>query len=247
MNTRVLLVVLTILLAGCGSESSAWTLQEQVTIQGGEPFHVATIPGEVVTSEVFSVTATTEWEVPEGEGYLEMWVVLPSGERFFSRSLGEDGSGILVGSAGPAEVTLPFDLLGGPTPEVMEVNAVLPPGGTATVSEVALETERTPWFSQQMIGWGGAILGVLGAAVGILGGTLGRRREATWLAAPVAAFGAVLFLAGCAALLAGQPAMVVTWMLLGGLATATVFGGVAWQLRSRSTADELRRMHARDA
>lgn len=203
-------------------------------------------PGWVVETEI-------RYEEVGGLGYLEMWSVFPDGSRFFTRTLGTEGPmAALSGDSASRLVQLPFSVDRELMPSRLEVNLVLPEGGTVWVGSLRLsslpETTGAWWGDEAspLVGVAGSLVGMLGAAVGVLAG---RRRGRRPVLAVMAA-AAVLGLAGCAlGLLAwwqGQPRQVVWPLLLLGILTAGLFGGLLPSVRARYVADELRRVQARD-
>lgn len=238
----------------------ATALQLRATAPGGTSFHLVTIDDPQITGPAYVVAGQVRYEGVEGQGYLEMWSVLPGGERFFTRTLA--GEGVLAALHGDSQwrrFELPFVLDGSPAPRRLEINLVLP-GGRGIVWLGPLRLERyTPaparaqgaWWSERSgILFGvvlGSLLGVMGATIGVLAGRGKARRLVLGLLGAMVAVGAAFVLVGAAAMLTSQPRYV--WyppLLLGGI--STVVGLVLRRpLKLRYAADELRRIQAMDA
>jgi hypothetical protein len=245
-------------LPGEGPEG-ATALQLQATAPGGTSFHLVTIDDPHITGPAYVVTGQVRYEGVEGQGYLEMWSVLPGGERFFTRTLATDGPlAALHGDSKWRRFELSFDLGGAQAPRSLEINLVLPGRGTVWLGPLSLERHvpgsenaQGAWWSQRS----GILFGVvLGSLVGILGGTIGAlagrgkgRRLVLGLLTAMVGIGGPLALVGVAALLTSQPRYV--WyppLLLGGV--STVLGLLLRRVvKLRYAADELRRIQAMDA
>lgn len=77
------------------------------------------------------VAGEIRYEGVAGTAYLEMWTVYENGERYFSRTLGEVGpSAKLSGDSDWRLVSLPFLGSADRKPARLEINVVLPGGGT---------------------------------------------------------------------------------------------------------------------
>src|SRR6266571_1779183 len=113
------------MLAGVGPDG-ATVLELRAAGPGGTSFHLVTIDQPPVGGAAYVVTGRVRYVGVEGRGYLEMWNLFPDGQRFFSRTLGTEGTlAALSGGSGWREFELPFDP-GTQTPSRLEVNLVLP-------------------------------------------------------------------------------------------------------------------------
>jgi len=94
-----------------------------------------------IRSMHYAVSGEIKYEGVQGSGYLEMWNVYPQG-RFFSRTLGDPGSGPMAkisGTSGWREFLLPFDRTGSSDPPVsLELNLFLPGRGTVFIGPLKL-------------------------------------------------------------------------------------------------------------
>ncbi len=110
------------MLAGVGPDG-ATVLELRAAGPGGTSFHLVTIDQPPVGGAAYVVTGRVRYVGVEGRGYLEMWNLFPDGQRFFSRTLGTEGTlAALSGGSGWREFELPFDP-GTQTPSRLEVNA----------------------------------------------------------------------------------------------------------------------------
>lgn len=212
-------------------------------------------PGWVVETEV-------RYEGVGGLGYLEMWSVLEDGSRYFSRTLGTEGTmAALTGDSPARPAELPFFLDGDLEPVRLEVNLVLPEGGRVWVGPLRLSSlpAATPpatagpnggaWWGEEaspLAGVAGGLVGLLGALVGVLGGMRRSRRLVLAMMVGVTAAGGSAALVGLVGWLTGQPPRVVLPLILLGGGVAGLFGGLLPVVRSRYVADELRKLAARD-
>ena len=253
---RILAVTL-LLLAPCGSHAELPATP--VEVRGPGTRAVAVIEAPAVSGDRYAIRGTVSYEDVQGDGYLEMWSVFPDGSRYFSRTLDVRGPmAKLSGSSKSRPFVLPFFLTPDvPNPVRLELNVVLPAGGTVTVAELALASgdaaTRVPgaWWSPETAGLIGAAAGSAVGVFGALMGTLcslgrGRRVVIAGLLA-LGTSGLVLLAVGVVALALRQPYEV--WyplVLLGVLAPALGFG-LRGTARRRFEAHELRRMQALDA
>lgn len=217
-------------------------------------------PGWVVETEV-------RYEGVGGLGYLEMWSELEDGSRYYSRTLGTEGTmAALTGDSPSRPAELPFFLDGDLRPVRLEVNLVLPEGGRVWVGPLRLSAlpgaTTTPpapaatadpnggaWWGEgtgPLAGVAGGLLGLLGGLIGVLSGLRRGRRLVLGVMAAVAAAGLAVFALGLLAWWQGQPTHVVWPLLLLGAIAAGVCGVLLPSVRARYVADELRRLQARD-
>lgn len=94
-----------------------------------------------IRSMHYAISGEIKYEGVQGSGYLEMWNVYPQG-RFFSRTLGDPGSGPtakISGTSGWREFLLPFDRTGSSnSPTALELNLFLPGRGTVFIGPLKL-------------------------------------------------------------------------------------------------------------
>jgi hypothetical protein len=183
-----------------------------------------------------------------------MWSEFGHGERYFSRTLAEEGpQASFTGSSDWRTFELPFLLEGGASPVRLEIDVVLPGAGTVELGPieiVPLSGAAEAWWSDRAAGFVG---GTLGAAIGIFGALIGwlvaRRRARGFVLAAMKVcvmIGAMCIAVGLAALGMSQPYAVVYPLVLTGTILAVVFGGL-FSGAKRAYADrELRRMRAMD-
>jgi hypothetical protein len=191
-----------------------------------------------------------------GSGYLEMWSVFADGSRYFTRTLGSEGSmAALTGTAGWRPFELPFYLEGAAPPERLEINVVLPATGTVAVGSLSLDrlgsgAGPASGMSRLPIGAIGAVvgstIGLLAALIGVLV-PRGRARRFLIPAITIAVgAGVLLVAASVVAALGGQPGDVVIALLLPGTILAVAFGAALPLVRRGYAIAELRKMRALD-
>jgi hypothetical protein len=223
---------------------------------------LALIENPGVTAAMYAVVGRLRHEGVGGTGYLETWNSFPEGKRYFSRTLANQGPmKSLSGTAGWRRFVVPFYLKDSPArPEKIELNLVLPQGGTVWFNAVRL-VQFAPgedpmsgpgdWWGAAAGGWAGAIVGVIGGLLGALVGILASAGAARALVLGLTRAGVslgILFLAaGVAAVASGQPYAVWYPLLLGGAVLAAVFTAITPGLRLRYQALEMRRMESLDA
>jgi len=239
----------------------------------GAVLHIENTSGSAVTVPILSVVppridkrtyalmGQVAYRNVEEKGYLEMWSTL-HGARFFSRTLSASGPvGVLSGSSEWRNFALPFhmqeELI---APELLEVNVVLPAGGTVLVGPMTLKQfddragpyrEAGAWWDDETAGLiggiGGGLFGAIGAMIGILlSRGLGRSLVfgLLWL---MVVTGAVFLVGGIVAFLASQPYAVMYPLLLFGVLLLILPLGLLKTVRTRYRNVELRRMQALDA
>lgn len=100
-----------------------------------------TIEKPPISATNYAVSGEVRFENVQGKGYMEMWSNFQEG-RYFSRTLGDPGSGPmsqLAGTSGWREFTLPFDRSGTTNaPTRIEVNLFLPGRGVVYVGPLKL-------------------------------------------------------------------------------------------------------------
>ncbi len=237
----------------------ATALQLRATGSAPTSFHLVTIEHPAVTLPGYVVAGEVRYEGVEGQGYLEMWSVFPSGERYFSRTLATGGAlAALHAESSWRPFELGFSLSGAAhAPSQLEVNLVLPGRGTVWLGPMRLApsssstgTAGGAWWSERsgsLLGAGlGSLCGIIGALIGVLGSRGKARGFVQLLLVGLIAGGGALALVGAAALWSAQPRHVWYPLLLIGGAAALVGLIVLPGMRRRYAADELRRMQAMD-
>ena len=171
------------------------------------------------TSPVYVVRGQVQYRDVEGTAYLEMWSVMPDGNRYFSRTLGAFGPTKKIrGTAAWRKFELPFNLMKlKPESVTLEINIVMPDKGTIEVTGLTVSELPTfagsDWFLPHTDGMIGGIVGTLW---GIYGGTVGglcgflvpRGKGRRWLTGLILfGFGMTILqlVIGMMALLFGQP------------------------------------------
>lgn len=230
----------------------------------GQPatFHLATLDRPAISQAFYAVAGKVRHDSVQGQAHLEMWSVFPNGGQYFSRTLGTSGPlRSLEGSSPWRSFLLPFrNDPGGPAPQKLVLNAVLPGGGTVELGPLRLVqylsgedplARAGAWWSDQAAGLVG---GIYGSLVGCLGGLIGflvsRGRARAFVVASLkalAGLGVLALGAGVVAVVRQQPyAVYYPLLLCGAIAGAIPF----WALpmaRRRYEDVELRRLRARDA
>lgn len=211
----------------------------------------------------YQVTGEVRYE-NVGTGFLEMWSHFPPTQpglpegSYFSRTLGEVGPmQKLEGSSAWRSFILPFDPTGASGPPTrLELNIVLPDGGTVWLRNIRLlTTGNNDWSNPAIAGKTiGLIGGVAGATIGILSSLIGFcLRKGSGSGAVTAAIITMVTMAiagGCAIIWISAQSHL--WWALGvGLILLVI--PVVYALRWRKTARlafaerELQRMQAADA
>ena len=229
---------------------------------GSGPVRLITLDGRPVTKSTYAVRGQVAYDTVVGEGYLELWSHFSGGEQYYTRSLAGGGPlQSLKGTSDWRRFVLPFTMSHpGRTPERLDVNIVLPDGGTVYLDSLELvefEADENPltaagsWWSARtgglIGGILGAVLGLWGAAVGVLGGRLRARRLVLSLLLCMIGIGLILAITGLAAVVSGQPYAVYYPLLLCGLLGAGLAAGMLPLLKKRYAEAELRRMKAMDS
>ena len=231
-----------------------------VVIESSVPgvFPIAVIDGPALSGGDIVMTVDVAIRDMVEPAYLELWAVYDDGSRFFSRTVDQQGIGVLR-DAGSGRVELPFGL-SSTVPDSLELNAVLPGGGHIEIGAVVLfEVDGVVALVDGSDGWwsattAGIVGGVAGAAIGILGAVLGslasRRAAREFVMATLklgTAVGVMSAAAGLVALALGQPYEVWFVLLLLGAILGLVLGGLIRSVGTRYEASELHRMRAMDS
>jgi hypothetical protein len=227
------------------------TVRIQAPAGGGIYLVIAVAPGGIATPE-YAFEGQVRYEGVEGNGYLEMWSDFPDGGRYFTRTLASSGpEGVIAGDSGWRSFQLPFSTNGGPAPDRLDLNVVLPGSGTVYLGPLRLVAlGDVAWWSDRtagVIGGGaGSLAGLLGAAIGVLASRRRARGAVLATMKVLAGCGGVLVVTGVVAAIRDQPYAVVFPLLLLGIILATVFGGGYRATRRGYEEAELRKMHAMD-
>lgn len=188
-----------------------------------------------------------------GSGFLEMWTYYDNDTRYFSRTLGDYGPMAKIsGNSEWRTFMLPFHGTSGRVPTKLEVNAIIPGGGSVEFRNLALYEATRPygnaWWDHRT---GGIIGAVLGTTMGLFGCMIGLLRKAgkarrfvcgSMIAGIVA--GIACTIAGTVALIMGQPYAVWFTLLLIGIIGGLVSGYNLPQIRKSYTEHELRQISA---
>lgn len=231
----------------------------RVSGTGTLPVAVLTSPG--TTLPTHALRGWIRFENVGVESHLEMWTVYAEGERYFTRTLSGFGPmASFTGAGGWRPIVLPFQSLPDhPAPEALELNVVLPKGGTVWLAGFELLeadaldlllTVPGAWWGDATAGWIGAMAGTaigMGSALLAVVMALGVAPRFTRLVLALASVVAVAVLAtGGIALLKAQPyAVWYPLVLIGGL-SSVVFPVMLGVSRRLQTARELRQIQALD-
>jgi len=110
------------------------------------------IDNPAVTSAVYAIEGVLRSQDVEGAGYLEMWNEFSDGSRYFSRTMGEEGSMAKIsGTTAGRAFQLPFNRQGIDLPPIrLEINLVLPGGGEVNIGPLHLvELDQSSALSQR--------------------------------------------------------------------------------------------------
>lgn len=224
-----------------------------VVATGGGSIPIAVVDQPGIGGTGYIIRGTVSHEGVSGTGYIEMWSYFADGGAYFTRTLDTEGPlAALRGDSPDRDFELPFYLNGAPPPDRLEINVVLPEGGTVTVGPLQLASlDGGVWWDDSTAGAAGAIagivIGMLGAVTGVLAGR-GRARRFVFAAFAVAVvLGAAMVALGIVALVADQPYAVYYPLLLAGGLVVVVFGVATPGVRKRYQEQELRRMTALDS
>lgn len=218
-----------------------------------------------LTAPSWLIEGKVKYENVRGNGYLEMWSHFPDGSAYFTRTLDTSGAmGVLHGQSEWRAFKLPFFAEPGKLPSKLEVNVVLPEGGTAwlapgTLSDGFARENLAARAASGAAAWwgprqGGRIGGMLGTALGLYGALIGilasrgrGRRVAFSLMVAVGVACAVMLGVGIVALVGGQPYAVWYPLVLAGGLGAVLSAGLVPVMKRRFEDAEMRKMMALDA
>ena len=211
-------------------------------------------------SSVYVVRGKVRYEDVEGEAYLEMWTILPDGNRYFSRTLADHGPmRKFQGFSDWREFELPFNLMHlKPESVKLQFNVVMSGKGTIEFSRLTVSDVQPSvtgeWFNSRTGGIIGGLartaIGLYGGLVGGLGAFLGSREKGRRLLIGMLVFavvvGLVLLSTGILALVLGQSFHVwYPFVLFGGI-LVTVFLPLFFVIKKVYEQVERRRMQALD-
>jgi len=203
-----------------------------------------------------------KYEKVGGTGFLEMWNVFPASKpgqpesKYFTRALGAFGPmQKLEGNSAWREFMLPFNPDGaGGAPVRLELNVVLPDGGTVWLRNLRL-TQPEPVFGftwLQSDRASGVVGGLVGALIGILGSIIGTCLQSGKGRGVAQAALALMLLVGIVSAIGFVWAVAAKywqWTPFGALALIALilFSKFRSRLHQRFGEVELRRMDAADA
>ncbi|MDH3306433.1 MAG: hypothetical protein OEO77_02770 [Acidimicrobiia bacterium] len=227
---------------------------DELRIDGPGTHQVVTLTEPDIRGDSYAVEGTVRYEDVAGTAYLEMWSFFADGGAFFSRTLDVEGSmAALEGDSDARRFSLPFLLNGASGPERIEINLVLPEGGTVWIGALELQGfgPSTDWWTERQAAAIGATSGILaglsGAAIGFLGGRARNRRLVEGLLVGGVTVGGGLLVVGLAGLVAHQPRHVWYPVGLVGIILVVVYGMLIPTMRRNYAAAELHRITALDA
>ncbi len=217
------------------------------------------VKAPALTGPYYGLVGQVRYDGVEGEGYLEMWSDFGAGGRYFSRTLDATGPAArLTGSSDMRWAVVTFlNQPGGPPPQSLTLNLVLPGAGRVEIGPLQLMQFPSPGEPSALaspvqrmgayLGWLGAIIGCMGGAIGILCG-LGRGRAlANALLGLMLVAGVVQLVTAAAWLARPELRPLLTPLVSGGLVCTVLPVGLWRTVQRRFLADELRRMEAREA
>jgi hypothetical protein len=157
---------------------------------GGGTVRVLEIDKPGITQSSWAIEGKVRYANVVDNGYIEMWSHFPDGTAYFSRTLDTSGPmGVLHGKSEWRAFKLPFFSEAGKSPSKLEVNVVLPSGGTVWLGPAKLKEviAQPPSAGQAikkatggvvMAAWwngvqGGRIGAVLGTVLGLYGALIG--------------------------------------------------------------------------
>jgi hypothetical protein len=232
------------------------TAPDVLKVTGPGTIRVLEIENPQLAFDTYAITGRVKYENVTGTGYLEMWSTFPDGSAYFARTVESGGpQRSISGSSDWRPFTLPFYARKGSRPSKLEVNLVLPEGGTVYLEAGQLvqdsDAMANAWWGGRRAGWGGAIggtaLGLLGGLIGLLAGRGKARQLVFALLIAMLAIGGTCLLLGIVAIAMRQPyAVYYPLLLCGGLATLLPLTIIP-QMKRRYEELELRRMSALDA
>ena len=238
---------------------------------GGGTVRLLDLKDPGITQSSWAIEGNVRYANVVGNGYIEMWSHFPDGSAYFSRTLDTSGPlGVLHGKSEWREFKLPFFSEPGKVPSKLDVNVVLPSGGTvwlgpaklkeviaqppaasAAIKKAAGGVIPAPWWGNSQ---GGRIGGVLGTVLGLFGALIGTisssgrgRRIAIPLMTGAIIVCALLLTVGIIAWGGGQPYAVWYPLLLCGAIGVCVMGSLLPVMKRRVEELEMRKMTALDA
>lgn len=217
------------------------------------PHSLLIISGPRIEEANHLVAGEMRYSNVAGSGFIEMWTHYDNDTRYFSRTLGDYGPmAKMSGNSEWRTFMLPFRGTSGRIPTKLEINALLPGGGSMEFRDLALYEAARPhgnaWWDHRTSGIIGAILGttmgLFGCMIGILrkAGKARRLVCGTMVAGVVA--GVAFTIAGTIALAIGQPYPVWFTLLLIGIVGGLVSGFNLPHVRRSYTEHELRQISA---
>ena len=94
------------------------------------------------TSPIYVVSGQVQYQDVEGAAYLEMWNIMPDGNRYFSRTVMDSGTMRKIqGTSKWRKFELPFNLMDAkPESVTLEINVVMPGKGTIELSDITIRS-----------------------------------------------------------------------------------------------------------
>jgi hypothetical protein len=222
---------------------------------------VLSVAEPAITARRYALSGKVKYDDVEGQGYLEMWSHFADRGQFFLRTMGTGSMRPLSGSSGWREFSLPFFITdeGFPPAEKLVLNVVLPGRGRVELGAVHLrqfgeneDPTQIPgqWWEAPAAGLVGGLVGSLIGCLGGLIGVLSSRGRAPRLVLAIMrlliVLGAMALALGLYALAISQPYVVYYPLLLLGVLTVAVTGGLYRQIRARYAALERRKIRTQD-
>jgi len=259
------LLLLTAPFALADEQNGVFKVENDQTVQKTEM--VKTIEYRPTTS-MYVVRGLVRYSDVEGDAYLEMWNIMPGGNRFFSRALGNAGPVRKIqGSSDWREFALPANLMHlKPESVTLEINVVMPGKGTIELKELTVSELTASDFRALLIaGFGnrmaiipGVLLvvflvvaaGIWGALFGCLAGSLVPRGKGRKLLTRMCiisiAVGIISLSFGILALCLGQSYYVWLPFTLFGIIFVFVFSCCFPAIKKQYEQFEQRKMQALD-
>ncbi|MEM9480684.1 MAG: hypothetical protein AAGA58_13605 [Verrucomicrobiota bacterium] len=218
-----------------------------------EPVSLLVVENPEVERANYLVAGQVRFSDVAGSAYLEMWTVYDDDRRYFSRTLGDTGPmAKMSGNSDWRSFMLPFHGDAEQQPVQLEINAILPGGGSMEFRNVALYEAHQPrspgWWDHRTGGIIGAVFGVSCGLLGTIGRVLGERGKARGFVCGLVIAGIVvgflLLITGFVAVAKGQPREVTSTLFLMGGLLATLCGLYFPKIRKNYIEHELRQISA---
>ena len=224
---------------------------------GNHQIQLLSISNPPITASSYILKGRVRGVNVGSDAYLEMLSTFSDGNTFFSRTQSKSGpQGEFSGSFDWHYFSLPFSIGDRKSlPHSLMLNFVGAEG--AEIDLAALQLTESPlsrenaWFSEQIIGFVGGILGVLLGCFGAMVGVLTSRGKARWFVLRgfniCIALGLLASVGGAVAISLGQPQYICTTLLVSGSFIVLLMVGLQKIVAKRYQEIELRRMQAIDS